>query len=64
MYSPKRRSGRSGPGGFTASWMARFSDAVPAVRLRVGESTWICSGGMPMLLGSRVFTSSTMVSAG
>lgn len=24
MYSPKRRSGRSGPGGFTASWMARL----------------------------------------
>ena len=48
-------------GGFSAACKARFRLTVPHTPLRVGDSTWICSAGMPMLLGSRCRHSSTTV---
>lgn len=62
MVVPKAFSRFSGAGGFTAAWRARLRFVVPTLPLRVGERTWICSGGMPMLWGRRVWQRETMVS--
>ena len=51
----------SGSRGFSAACKARFSAAVPQAPFRVGESTCICSVGMPMFLGRRSRHSSTTV---
>ena len=61
MRSPNCFSFLTRLGGFSAACKQRFRFIVPHAPLRVGVSTCMSSGGMPIFSGKRVLHSSTTV---